>query len=109
VLNLGDRESARLVACTRRAAEEQYRSVAKLLDVPGTPEELAQASLRDEVGWIRLGARAIGGAPGVAPDEETKMERLLALKQVPLFASLSLDQLEAVHQITREGRTPAAR
>ena len=30
------------------------------------------------------------------------MERLLALKQVPLFATLSLDQLEAVHQITRE-------
>lgn len=30
------------------------------------------------------------------------MERLLALRQVPLFATLSLDQLEAVHQITRE-------
>jgi signal-transduction protein with cAMP-binding, CBS, and nucleotidyltransferase domain len=82
--------------------EERYRSVAKLLDVPENPEELALASLRDEVGWIRLGARAIGGASGLAPNEEEKMERLLALKQVPLFATLSLDQLEAVHQITRE-------
>jgi HEAT repeat protein len=102
--NLGDRESARLLVVMHEEGplEERYRSVAGLLEVPGTPEELAQASLRDEVGWIRLGARAIGGAPGVAPDEETKMERLLALKQVPLFASLSLDQLEAVHQITRE-------
>jgi CRP-like cAMP-binding protein len=30
------------------------------------------------------------------------MERLLALKEVPLFRNLSLDQLEAVHQITKE-------
>ncbi len=30
------------------------------------------------------------------------MERLLALKQVPLFAHLSLEQLEAVHRIARE-------
>jgi CRP/FNR family cyclic AMP-dependent transcriptional regulator len=30
------------------------------------------------------------------------MERLLALKQVPLFSQLSLEQLEAVRQITRE-------
>ena len=30
------------------------------------------------------------------------MERLLALKEIPLFKNLSLDQLEAVHQITKE-------
>jgi len=30
------------------------------------------------------------------------MERLLALKEIPLFHNLSLDQLEAVHQITKE-------
>jgi len=30
------------------------------------------------------------------------MERLLALKQVPLFSHLSLEQLEAVQQITHE-------
>jgi CRP/FNR family cyclic AMP-dependent transcriptional regulator len=30
------------------------------------------------------------------------MERLLALQQVPLFSQLSLEQLEAVQQITRE-------
>jgi len=102
--NLGDRESSRLLVVMHEegSLEERYRSVADLLDVPGTPQELALSSLRDEVGWIRLGARAIGGAPNVSPEEEQKMERLLALKQVPLFATLSLDQLEAVHQITRE-------
>ena len=30
------------------------------------------------------------------------MERLLALKQVPLFSQLSLEQLEALQQISRE-------
>ncbi len=30
------------------------------------------------------------------------MERLLALKEIPLFKNLSLDQLEAVDQITKE-------
>ena len=30
------------------------------------------------------------------------MERLLALKEIPLFKNLSLDQLEAVHQIAKE-------
>ncbi len=30
------------------------------------------------------------------------MERLLALKEIPLFKNLSLDQIEAVHQITKE-------
>jgi HEAT repeat protein len=102
--NLGDRESSRLLVVMHEEGswEERYRAVADLLDLPDDFQHLAVDSLRDEVGWIRLGARAIGGAPGVAPEEAEKMERLLALKQVPLFATLSLDQLEAVHQITRE-------
>jgi hypothetical protein len=102
--NLGDRESSRLLVVMHEEGswEERYRTVADLLDLPEDFQHLAVDSLRDEVGWIRLGARAIGGAPGVAPEEAEKMERLLALKQVPLFATLSLDQLEAVHQITRE-------
>ncbi len=102
--NLGDRESSRLLVVMHEdgSLEERYRSVADLLDLPGDFQQVVVDSLRDEVGWIRLGARAIGGAPGVAPEEAERMERLLALKQVPLFATLSLDQLEAVHQITRE-------
>ena len=102
--NLGDRESSRLLVTMHEEGplEERYRSVANLLDVPGTPQQMLESSHRDEVGWIRLGARAIGDAPSVSADEEKKMERLLALKQVPLFATLTLDQLEAVHQITRE-------
>lgn len=102
--NLGDRESAALFVLMHEGGslEERYRSVSKGIGIPGTAEELVAASLHDEVGWIRLGARAIGGARSVDPAEEKTMERLLALKQVPLFATLSLDQIEAVHQLTRE-------
>ncbi len=102
--NLGDRESARLLVLMYEdgSLEEKFRSISNLVEIPTSAEALVAASLHDEVGWIRLGARAIGGARGAAPAEEETMERLLALKQVPLFATLSLDQLEAVHQITRE-------
>ncbi len=48
-----------------------------------------------------MGARACDLPPGESPEEEI-MERLLALKEISLFKDLSLDQLEAVHQITTE-------
>jgi len=51
--------------------------------------------------WIRTGALALGTEAGQEPPEEASMERLLALKEIPLFKNLSLDQLEAVHQITK--------
>ncbi len=49
-----------------------------------------------------MGARAMDLPPERRPQEETLMERLLALKEVPLFRNLSLDQLEAIHQIAKE-------
>jgi HEAT repeat protein len=102
--NLGARDAARLLVAIYEEGpiEENFRAVAKDLTVPKSSQALIEASRRDEVGWIRLGARAIDAADGLTPGEEATMERLLALKQVPLFATLSLDQLEAVHQITRE-------
>ncbi len=99
--NLGDRESAGLLVLMHESGplEEKFRSLTTRIEIPDSAEALVAASLHDEVGWIRLAARAIGGTGSA---EEDIMERLLALKQVPLFATLSLDQLEAVHQITRE-------
>jgi HEAT repeat protein len=102
--NLGDREAALLLVVLHEAGTlaEKHRSVAGLVEALGTREALLEASRRDEMGWLRLAARAIGGAQGLAAGEEETMERLLGLKQVPLFATLSLDQLEAVLQLTRE-------
>jgi len=48
-----------------------------------------------------MGVEACDSPPGESPGEEI-MERLLALKEISLFKDLSLDQLEAVHQITTE-------
>jgi len=99
--NLGDRESAGLLVLLHESGPlaDKLRALGKRIEIPANAEALVARSLHDEVGWIRLAARAIGGT---GPAEEETMERLLALKQVPLFATLSLDQLEAVHQITRE-------
>jgi CRP-like cAMP-binding protein len=49
-----------------------------------------------------MGALAFDFEAGQELPEEARMERLLALKEIPLFSNLSLDQLEAVHQITKE-------
>jgi HEAT repeat protein len=98
--NLGDRESAQLLVALYE--EGSAERIAGLVELPRSPSALLESSRRDEVGWIRLGAKAIDHAGALPPAEVTRMERLLALKQIPLFANLSLDQLEAVHQLTRE-------
>ena len=49
-----------------------------------------------------MGALAFTAEADQNQPEEARMERLLALKEIPLFHNLSLDQLEAVHQITKE-------
>ena len=41
--------------------------VRKVVLKSASPEALVAASLHDEVGWIRLGARAIRGARSAAP------------------------------------------
>ena len=61
------------------------------------------ASLASSAVWIQRGALAYQASNGEPhPEEEEDMERLLALKQISLFNGLSLDQLEAVHQVTTE-------
>jgi CRP-like cAMP-binding protein len=49
-----------------------------------------------------MAARPIDPAHDRTVYEENHMERLLALKQVPLFSQLSLEQLEAIQQISLE-------
>ena len=99
--NLGDRESARLLVMLHETGslEEKMPRVLRSVPVPDTTEGLLEAARRSESRWIRMAAKAWDGAD---PTEEVTMERLLALKQVPLFANLSLEQLEAIHRITRE-------
>ncbi|MHC4608558.1 MAG: HEAT repeat domain-containing protein, partial [Planctomycetota bacterium] len=101
--NLGDRESARLLVLIHESAplEERTHVVERFVLVPDDPEELIEAARRAEHRWIRMGAEAAHPREGESHEEET-MERLLALKQLELFGNLSLEQLEAVNQVTRE-------
>jgi len=102
--NVGDRESARLLVLVHEAGplEERAQLVAGIAPVPTAAEEVLVAAHRSEVPWIRMGARALDPQEGDAPPEEETMQRLLALKQVDLFANLGLEQLDAVHEATRE-------
>jgi hypothetical protein len=74
----------------------------KHVSAPDDPQQFITDACNSNSKWIRTGALALGTEAGQELPEEASMERLLALKEIPLFKNLSLDQLEAVHQITKE-------
>ncbi len=102
--NLGDREAAQLLVAVHEAGslEERTRTVARLVTIPERFEEVLDAFRRSDSRWLRMAAEAYAARDGGPPPEETTMERLLALKQVPLFAELGLEQLDALQQLTKE-------
>jgi HEAT repeat protein len=102
--HLGDRTSTHLLVTFLRKSipiEERIETVRKVISVPDEPQKLIAASRLSQARWIRMAAQACDSPPGESQEEEI-MERLLALKEISLFKDLSLDQLEAVHQITTE-------
>lgn len=102
--NLGDREAAHLLVLMHEwtPLEERRSAVAALVPVPDDPAEILRESARSESRWIRAAAAAIDPTLGENTIGTQSMERLLALKRVPLFANLTLDQLEAIHQLASE-------
>jgi HEAT repeat protein len=102
--HLGDRVSAQHLVTLHEPGplSERIEIVTRSLDVPSDPDELIDASLISGGIWIQQGATIYQAAEDSPHPEEANMERLLALKQISLFNGLSLDQLEAVHQITHE-------
>jgi HEAT repeat protein len=102
--NLGDREAAHMLVLVyeRAPLEERIRALSGFLAAPADLGEILTAARGSGLRWLRIGAQALEAQEGDPPPEEELMERLLALKQVDLFANLSLEQLEAVHQLTRE-------
>ncbi len=99
--NLGDREAAALLVLQLEDGllEDKLVAVAASLRVPDSAAEVVAAAREAPDPWLRLGAH-----PRPGPIEEERMERLLVLREVPLFAGLSLDQLEAVNRLVRETR-----
>jgi hypothetical protein len=102
--HLGDREAARLLVLIHETGplSDRLPEIASVVRLAQTSEDILEAGCNSESYWIRMASRAIAGLDSNIEEEEVLMERLLALKQVPLFSQLSLEQLEAIRQITRE-------
>jgi len=100
--NLGDRETARLFVLLAEPGPVEDK-IASLGDLAQEMEGTDLEALRHSASrWIRMSFElAEGPSRGRAALEDT-MEKLLALKQVPLFAHFSLEQLEAVAAVARE-------
>jgi len=100
--NLGDRQAAGLLALLHEGGsiEDRIRGVAGFADRPRSAEDVAAAGREVSDPWIRLAARYVAESG----EEEVRhtMERLLALREVPLFAHLRLDQLESIHRAMRD-------
>ena len=102
--NLGDRESAGLLALLHEsgALEDRIRGVGRFADRPREPGEVVASAREETDPWVRRGSRAANGTALVDPEERRTMERLLALREIPLFAHLRLDQLDQVERAMRE-------
>ncbi len=102
--NLGDREAARLLVLRFEGPldEEKRAAAAALVPVPTERGALLALSRRAESLWIRAAAAALDPSLGHNAVGVATMERLLALRKVPLFESLTLDQLDAVDQLAVE-------
>jgi HEAT repeat protein len=102
--NLGDREAARLLVLRFEGPldEEKRAAASALVPVPAERGALLALSRRAESLWIRAAAAALDPSLGHNAVGVATMERLLALRKVPLFESLTLDQLDAVDQLAVE-------
>ena len=102
--NLGDRESAGLLALLHEggALEDRIRGVGRFADRPRAAREVVASAREETDPWVRKGSLAANGTALVDPEERRTMERLLALREIPLFAHLRLDQLDQVQRAMRE-------
>ncbi|MFA5504259.1 MAG: cyclic nucleotide-binding domain-containing protein [Vulcanimicrobiota bacterium] len=104
--NLGVREATSLLVHLLEEGDLVERAQALTGKVPAPRErptliaELAQSNDR----WLALAARSASapGSPELSSEESQLMERLLMLQSVPLFSSMALEQLEAIHSCLTE-------
>jgi len=93
--NLGDRRSAQLLSLLLEdgALEDKIPFVADSVRLPTSLDDVLRQAGASGDRWLLL---ALAGSAGRDRDEEPIMEGLLALRNVPLFAHLSLHQLEVI-------------
>ena len=101
--NLGDRTAARVLVIMHEPGSVEERAVAlgSVVAVPKSREAFLAEARRSTDRWLQMALAASDAAVSETPDARI-MERLLALKRVPLFENLSLDQLDALQQFARD-------
>ncbi|HKA14311.1 MAG TPA: cyclic nucleotide-binding domain-containing protein, partial [Myxococcota bacterium] len=103
--NLGDRIAARMLVLLHEpgAIEERAAALGGAAALPASRATFLADALRSDDRWLRTALAAGAARVGETANAETAvMERLLALKRVPLFENLNLDQLEAVLRLARD-------
>jgi HEAT repeat protein len=102
--HMGNREAASLLVLLHEAGplEDRFPAVSEIIPVPTSRDESLAVVRDSDNSWVAKAASALDPEQTSTTHEEGLMERLLALKQVPLFSQLSLEQLEAVNQISSE-------
>ena len=122
--NLGERETSDQFALLLEAGpfQDKLRSAAAFVMAPRDLREVLDEASRSEDRWLRLAAAPFLSS-GSQPETESErehpaqqnlpldthhqhevdlMQRLLALRKVPLFTELSLERLEVIHQLMHE-------
>jgi HEAT repeat protein len=102
--HMGNREAASLLVLLHETGplEDRLPAVAEILPLATFVADAVEVGRGSESSWIAMAARAVDSPDSSNTYEVGLMERLLALKQVPLFSQLSLEQLEAIQQISSE-------
>lgn len=101
--NLGDREASHLLVLLLEdgALEDKLPVVTAQVTPYKSAEEVVTEARESDNQWLRLAAGTASRA-GEPSAREEKMERLLVLRKVPLFAHMTLEQLEAINQLVTE-------
>lgn len=103
--NLGDRAAARLLVLFHEPGplDERVAALGAAVSLPASRDAFLADARRSEDRWMRMALAARDRRVGETPNAEAAvMERLLALKRVPLFENLNLDQLDAVLRLARD-------
>ena len=103
--NLGDRESAHQLALMLEdgPVADKLAALSGAVPVPRALTDVVHRASQSSDRWLKLAVAGHSEAPTNDPALEVRtMESLLALRRVPLFAHLSLEQLEAIGKFMAE-------
>ena len=101
---LADREASALLALLLEGGplRDKLPTLTRDLPLPRDESQVIAESATSKDRWIQMAAQRILARPEPSPPEEVRlMEGLLALRRVPLFSHLTLDQLETISGLMR--------